>query len=195
MSYEPDIPISIHDATAPGPDGAPDELVRVYRPARGAGRRTTSTGAAKVANSATVSPTSSHPWRPSHRSAGGAATQTCSCWKSRTPPRRARCRAPACAHGKNPRPPRTRGDVPCQTPARQHPVAPQPDAWSRTVQSPLTSAPTTPTNHSLQTTEAAAQRHYSSPPRSPAPIQRTAAGAHPLGCPWSVVGTSRCLLR
>jgi hypothetical protein len=32
------------------------------------------------------------------------------------------------------------------------------------------------------------------PLHSPTPIQRTLACAHPLGCPWSVVGTSRCSL-
>ncbi|MFI6624653.1 alpha/beta hydrolase [Streptomyces sp. NPDC050528] len=31
-TYEPDVAISIHDVTVPGPDGAPDVLVRVYAP-------------------------------------------------------------------------------------------------------------------------------------------------------------------
>ncbi|WP_371663044.1 alpha/beta hydrolase [Streptomyces sp. NBC_00280] len=32
-TYEPDIPISTRDITVPGPDGAPDVMVRVYAPA------------------------------------------------------------------------------------------------------------------------------------------------------------------
>ncbi|WP_228048664.1 alpha/beta hydrolase [Streptomyces justiciae] len=32
-SYEPDIPISTRDLTVPGPDDAPDVMVRVYTPA------------------------------------------------------------------------------------------------------------------------------------------------------------------
>lgn len=32
-SYEPDIAVAIHDATVPGPEGAPDVMVRVYAPA------------------------------------------------------------------------------------------------------------------------------------------------------------------
>ncbi|MFF7643595.1 AMP-binding protein [Streptomyces canus] len=69
------------------------------------------------------------------------------------------------------------------------------DTGRRTVQPPSAPALSTPTTHSLQATETAGQRRSSSPRRYPAPIQGTLAGAHPLRCPWSAIGTWRCLLR